>query len=287
MESLPDFRQAFFIYLTLSKQHLLIMFKEIAICILLLLLTSCNKGEKAVDKYKLPINNKHYKNTMTGKRVLLYGDSISSDDYEWYKSYLEAGSGASDVFLAGFSGYTTAMLAKDSQLQRIYDYQPDIIICLLGGNDTGKKNTVGTFGLTDEPTVEETDLHSDYTSHYFIQAASHIARKIEQHYQDSVRIPFIVYCTPLPQKRSNRFNSFSQPENWLRKRDAIVECCNKYDIKCIDFYNLCNWDFTKEPYWTAPTDLINSYGIHTMDGLHPNEEGYKDMARIIIEEMKL
>lgn len=259
--------------------------KEITIYICLLLLTTCNTGEKAVDQYKLPVNHKHYKYTMTGKRILLYGDSISSDDYEWYKQYLKEDSGASDVFLVGFSGYTASMLAKDSQLQRIYDYRPDIIICLLGGNDTGKRNTVGTFGLTDEPTASETDLNSDYTGDYFIQAASHIARKVRQHYQDSIQAPFIVFCTPLPQKRSNSFNSFSQPENWLRKRDAIVECCNKYDIKCIDLYNLCDWDFTKEPYWTSPTDIKNNHGIYTMDGLHPNENGYKDMVRIIIKEM--
>lgn len=41
--------------------------KEITIYICLSLLTACNTGEKAVDQYKLPVNRKHYKDTMTGK----------------------------------------------------------------------------------------------------------------------------------------------------------------------------------------------------------------------------
>ncbi|SHE59156.1 SGNH/GDSL hydrolase family protein [Dysgonomonas macrotermitis] len=252
---------------------------------LLLFLTSCSFGEKVADKYNQPVNRKPYGKSMKGKRILLYGDSISSGYYPWYRSALLSLSQAAEVYPAGFSGYTTALLAQDAQLQRIYDYNPDIIICLVGGNDTGEENSVGTFGVTNEPKVEETDLEEDYNRGYFIQSVSHIMRKLESHYSMSESKPFIVFCTPLPQKRSNRFNIFSQPENWLRKRDAVVEACNKYDIKCIDFYNLCDWDFTKEPYFTMPPDLVNNRGIFTMDGLHPNQRGYEDMARIICEEM--
>lgn len=262
------------------------MLRRISACILLSLLVSCNTGEKVYDKYKQTVNRKPYGKSMTAKRILLYGDSISSEDYPWYNTHLMAESKASEVILGGFSGYTTSMLAQDSQLERIYDYNPDIIICLVGGNDTGKKNSVGTFNTTDEPVVKETNINADYTGSFFIQAVSHIIRKINQHYHDTDQKPFLVFCTTLPQKRSNRFNSFSQPDNWLRKRDAIVEACNKYNIKCIDLYNLCNWDFTKEPYWKQPTDLVNNRGVFTMDGLHPNENGYKDIARIIVKEME-
>lgn len=262
------------------------MLRKISVCILLLLLVSCNTGDKVPDKYKQTVNRKPYGKSMAGKRILLYGDSISSEYYPWYKTHLMAYSKASEVILGGFSGYTTAMLAQDSQLQRIFDYNPDIIICLVGGNDTGKKNSVGTFTVTDEPVVNETNINTDYTNGYFIEAVSHIIRKIEQHYKDKDQKPFLVFCTTLPQKRSNRFNPFSQPDNWLRKRDAIVEACNRYDIKCIDLYNLCNWDFTKEPYWKAPADLVNNRGVFTMDGLHPNKNGYKDIAHIIVKEME-
>lgn len=255
--------------------------------ILVLIFTACTAGEKVPDKYNQPINRKSYRKTMVNKRILLYGDSISSEYYPWYKSSLQALSQASDIYPAGFSGYTTAMLAQDSQLQRIYDYKPDIIICLVGGNDTGKEYTVGTFGITDEPIVNETDINTNYNGLFFIQAVSHIIRKIEQHYPNPEDRPFIVFCTTLPQKRSNSFNPYSQPQNWLRKRDAIIECCNIYNIKCIDLYNLCDWDFTKEPYWKGTSDILQNRGIFTLDGLHPNEKGYTDMTQIIFREMSL
>jgi len=242
---------------------------------------------------------------MKGKKILLYGDSISSTDYLWYKMFMEQFTGA-EVYNAGFSGYTTGMLAKDEQLQCIFDYNPDLIICLVGGNDTGKAGSVGTFGATSEPKVYETDINTDYTGSYFIQAVSHIIGKIDSHYYnfrerahlkgtetekekevalDSIKKPYLVFCTTLPQKRNNRFDSFSDPDNWQRKRDAIVESCYKYKIHCIDLYILCAWDFSLEPFWTSPTDMETNNGIYTMDGLHPNKYGYEYMCRVICGEL--
>lgn len=248
------------------------------------LLFSCNTGDRAKDIHNLAVNKKPYKKSLKGKKVILYGDSISSDSYPWYKSSLEEVSGA-EVLNGGFPGYTTAQLAQDQQLQSIFDSDPDIIICLVGGNDTGESGTVGSFGATDESVVEETDISQNYNGYSLTQAVSHLVRKIEAHYESSEKKPFLVLCTTLPQKRSNRFNKFSQSDNWLRKRDAIVEICNKYDIKCIDLYNLCEWDFIQEPYWNAPTNIYENRGVYTLDGLHPNEKGYADMVRVIYKEM--
>lgn len=268
------------------------------ILILLFSTSSCNQGHKVPDRYNLKAYKKNFKISLKGKKILLYGDSISSSSYPWYKSTLEELTGA-EVYAGGFPGYTTSRLAKDAQLQLIYDYKPDIILCLVGGNDAGVKGEVGTFGATDEIPVNETDITQDYSGYAFIQAVSHIIRKINQHYDmhenthqlvaDSIspEKPFLVFCTTLPQKRSNRFNKFSQPDNWLRKRDAVVECCERYKVPCIDFYTLCDGDFSKEPYYTHPTDIHTNRGIYTMDGLHPNERGYKDMARIVYEQLAL
>lgn len=260
--------------------------------------SGCDHGHKSKDRNGLIAYRKNFKASLKKKKILLYGDSISSSVYPWYKSALEKLTGAK-VLAGGFSGYTTSRLAQNDQLQLIFDYKPDVIICLVGGNDPGIKDEVGTFGATDEKVVEETDLKQDYSGYTFIQAVSHIIRKINNYYEmdetthslNSENIspekPLLVLCTTLPQKRQNRFNKFSQPDNWLRKRDAIVECSNKYKIHCIDFYNLCNWDFSKEPYWTSPTNLTLNRGIYTMDGLHPNQKGYEDMARIVYEELAL
>lgn len=253
---------------------------------------------KSDDRNQLKVYRKSFKIPLKGKKILLYGDSISSSEYPWYKSALEELTGA-EVYAGGFPGYTTGQLAKDAQLQLIFDYKPDIIICLVGGNDVGVKGEVGTFGATDEIVVKETDATKDYSGYSFIQAVAHIIEKIDRHYNMnenthllnaddiSPEKPFLVFCTTLPQKRSNRFNKYSQPDNWLRKRDAIVECCDKYKVHCIDFYNLCDWDFSKEPYWVAPTDFNTNRGIYTMDGVHPNQKGYEDMARIVYEELAL
>lgn len=286
----------------MAKSYLTYRFLTLQIATLFLLLTfsasSCNHGHKAEDRHNLKVYRKNFKIPLKGKRILLYGDSISSSSYTWYKQALEKLTGA-EVYAGGFSGYNTSSLAKDEQLQLIYDYKPDVIICLVGGNDAGAKGEVGTFGATDEAIVKETDITEDYSGHTFIQAVSHIIRKINRHYnmdgddylsraEDiSSEKPFFVFCTTLPQKRNNRFNTFSQPDNWLRKRDAVVECCDRYKVDCIDFYNLCKWDFTKEPYWTSPTDIHTNRGIYTMDGLHPNQRGYEDMARIVYEGLAL
>lgn len=277
-----------FITLRITALFLILTFSE----------SGCNQGHRVADRHNLKVYRKNFKIPLKGKKILLYGDSISSSYYPWYKAALEELTGA-EVYAGGFSGYTTGQLAKDEQLQLIYDYQPDIIICLVGGNDAGVKGEVGTFGATDELVVKETDTSKDYSGYTFIQAVSYIIRKINQHYNMdenthlagagsiSPEKPFLVFCTTLPQKRNNRFNEFSQPDNWLRKRDAVVECCNRYKVQCIDFYNLCEWDFSKEPYWTSPTDIHADRGIFTMDGLHPNKKGYEDMARIVYEELAL
>lgn len=260
--------------------------------------SSCSHGHKVADKHNLKVYRKPFKIPLKRKKILLYGDSISSSSYSWYKAALEELTGA-EVCAGGIPGYTTSWLAKDAQLQLIYAYQPDIIICLVGGNDPGVKGEVGTFGATDEIMVEETDIAQDYYGYTFIQAVSHIIRKINRYYNMDANThlsgaddissekPFLVFCTTLPEKRNNRFNKFSQPDNWLRKRDAVVECCEKYKVACIDFYTLCDWDFSKEPYYSPPTDIYTNKGIYTMDGVHPNEKGYKDMARIVYEELAL
>lgn len=282
-----------------KSYKLLFVLRTVILFVILIFSTlSCNSEYKSEDRNALKVYRKNFKIPLKGKRILLYGDSISSSEYPWYKSALEQLTGA-EVYTGGFPGYTTSQLAKDAQLQLIFDYKPDIIICLVGGNDVGIKGEVGTFGATDEILVKEVDVTADYSGYTFIQAVAHIIEKIDKHYNmdgnthqlstDSItpEKPFLVFCTTLPQKRINRFNKFSQPDNWLRKRDAVVECCDKYKVHCIDFYTLCNWDFSKEPYWVSPTDVNTNRGIYTMDGVHPNQKGYEDMARIVYEELAL
>ena len=234
-------------------------------------------------------------------KILLYGDSISSTDYTWYKDWMSYYTNLSDVYNGGFSGFTAAQIARNDAMSRIFNYNPDVIILLTGGNDIGDK--VGTFGaIPDEDNVSETDISIDYNGTYFIQAVSHMIRKITSYYYDvvaranldgsetaqekidkiaNVKLPYLAVLTPLPQKRSGGALTWSFEPNWIRKRNAVVECCNKYNIHCIDTYCLWGVDMSKEPEWSSPTDKINQNGIYTMDGLHPSKVGYKKIAQLI------
>ncbi|TDX61917.1 lysophospholipase L1-like esterase [Methylosinus sp. sav-2] len=239
-------------------------------------------------------------------RILLYGDSISSTDYAGYASAMADLTGVS-VYAGGFSGYTTAQLAANAQLQRIWDYGARLVVVLIGGNDTGAAGTVGTFGaISGESIVPETDIGADYAGSTLIQAISHIIRKFKARY-DNIRVranltgseteaerdakiapllkPVLIFATALPQKRVDSASAYSQAENWERKRRAVIECCDRYEVHCVDLMRATSLDMSVEPYWTAPTDTLNNRGVWFMDGLHPNKYLFRKMAEIIGADM--
>ena len=238
-------------------------------------------------------------------KIKLYGDSISSKDYTWYKDSMESLTGAI-VDNGGYSGANAASLCQSLALQTIYDYSPNIIICLIGANDIGYSGTVGSFGMTDEPIVPDVSAETTYSGTYFIQAISYIMQHIKNNYYnirtraaltgteteaektakiDALLKPLIVFATPIPQKRVSSTNPYSNVENQERKRMAIIECCIKHDIIGIDLYKKLDIDMSQEPYWTSPTDKTTNNGIYMMDGLHPNKYGYQKISEIITSEI--
>lgn len=242
-------------------------------------------------------------------KVLLYGDSISSTDYTWYQASMAALTGAT-VIAGGFSGATSAQLAANVKMQRIYDNGARLVIAMTGGNDNGAVGTVGSFSgaVEGEPIVAESSIAGDYVGTYFIQSISHIIRKFQASYGniraragltgaetesqktakiDAVLKPVLVFCTPLPQQRLNSEDQFSQAANWNRKRMAVLECCAKYKIQCIDLTNKVPFDMSAEPYWPGVTDMVTNNGVNTMDGLHPNKYGYQIISEIVCAEIGL
>lgn len=220
---------------------------------------------------------------LRGSRILLAGDSRSSTDYSFYQEILERKTGAS-VLVAGASGRTAAYNASDEYFSRIAADGHDFSLWLVGGNDDGSAGTVGTFSPDSvlarqgEPAVEETDLTRDYEGETFIQAVDHIMRKYKSLFYDpeknaSGRVPRMIFCTDLPQQRDNADSPWSRRENWERKRQAILECCEKNGIPCLDLYTLCGFDMAYEPMYHEPTDTKSDNGIYYMDGLHPNARG--------------
>ena len=237
-----------------------------------------------------------------GKKVILYGDSISSTSHnDRYKTLIEAYTGA-EVYAGGFDGYTTAMLAADSNLQRIFDYDPDLIIIEVGGNETGAD--CGTFGaVSDQTLCTPTDITQDFNGEYMIQAVDHILRKVKAHYYnimdragvelpilstesakreavEAVKKPYIAIWTTLQQNRSVAGGPFSNPFNWLHKRNAIVEVCNLHGFHCIDVYAHNGIDWSLEPYYQSE-QWQRIEGIYTHDGVHPNPWGYEKICNVI------
>lgn len=240
-------------------------------------------------------------------KIILFGDSISSTDYTWYKDFMEEITGA-EVYNGGFPGANASALATDYALQRIFDYVPDLIIVLLGGNDDGAVGSVGTItgSIAGEPIVSETSISVAYNGSTFVQATSYIMRRITDYYYniraranltgleteeekttkiDAVKKPVLVFATPLPQKRNNSSDQYSKQENWERKRKAVLECCSLHNISCVDLYKKTNFDMSLEPYWTSPTDKLTNNGVYFMDGLHPNKYGFRIISEVICGEV--
>ena len=223
-----------------------------------------------------------------GKKIYLLGDSISSTDYVWYKEALERLTGA-EVYNAGFSGHKTKSIAADDSFDRLIAYDADLTIALVAGNDTGARGTVGTFcanspnGQDGEPVLSAlTDLGRTFydrasdtaQDEYLISAIAHIIRKWNALFYDfkaaagvtggvhnedaetyrkldAVKRRRLVFCTTLPQKRNDDEDPFSRPDNWLRKQRAVLECCEKFHVPCIDLYTRCYWDWSQEPNFSS------------------------------------
>lgn len=233
---------------------------------------------------------------LMGKTVFLAGDSRSSTDYSFYKGTLSEKAKCVALNL-GKSGWTTAQIASNSYFAIVAANPHDFSIWLVGGNDSGEEGTIGTFSASSplaemgESVVTETDITADYAGSTFIQAVDHIMRKYKALYYDfktlnNGHIPRMIFCTDLPQKRANPYQAFSDPENWERKRQAILECCHKNNVICLDLFTLCHFDMSYEPSWTSPTDKVHDNGLYFMDGLHPNKYGVDIITSLEYEELR-
>lgn len=230
-----------------------------------------------------------------GKTIFLAGDSRSSTDYSFYKEILHNKTGA-EILVQGGSGWKTAAIASNNYFDRLINNPHDYSIWLVGGNDKGLPNEVGTFKedtsnhKMGEPIVKETNIDEDYNGTYFIQAVDHIMRKYKKLFYDWKRLdnghkPVMIFCTDLPQKRAADLD-WENPINWERKNNAIKECCIKNNVECLDLFQKCHFDMDFEPSWRSPTDMIHNNGLYFMDGLHPNAYGIDIITSLEVERLK-
>jgi lysophospholipase L1-like esterase len=241
-----------------------------------------------------------------GKSIYLYGDSISSTDYSWYGTYLASKTGA-NVTVGGKSGRNVAQLTDLTFLNVVTAATPDLIIFLPGGNDAGTQGTIGTFnplvtGSTGEILVSDPIVTTAYSGNTYIEAIAYTMRYLNKALNDfrtgvtsynavttnpypAGRKTKIIALGGLPQKRYDNTltQPFNNPLNHKRKSDAVLECCNRYHIPFLNSLQMCGWNMDLEPFWPSPTDMVNSYGIYTMDGLHPNRYGYDRLTDVITD----
>lgn len=271
-------------------------------------------------------------NCTNDTKIFLLGDSIASDtavggsiadhNYDgWQKSLAEIlGIPESNIIRGGMPGLGVGWFSGDATwssggIKSVVGANPDIIISIVGANDSGEQWTVGTFSgviegepiCRDIPFSEATQgQYGSIGAEYFIQNVSWIVQRYLNTYYDlrtlanitdsdsyedvdakmsAVKQPRLIICTTLPQNRGGDKAYYSKPENWKRKRDAIVEVCNKYNIECVDLLEAMPWDYTKEPVFTSA--VWQNKGIYTMDGLHPNKAGFKVISEIICKQAGL
>lgn len=233
-------------------------------------------------------------NPLINKIIFLAGDSRSSTDYTFYGEQIEGKTGGTAI-VGGASGQTAAYIASNTYFQNLIDNPHDFSIWLVGGNDTGKAGTVGTFSATSvlgkegEEVVTETNINNNYDGTKFIQAIDHMIRKYKALFYDWKTLnnghkPRMIMCTDLPQKRQGSVD-FSSPANWERKRQAIIEACEKNGMPYLDLFKLCNFDMAYEPEYVPPTDKFTNNGLYYMDGLHPNMYGMDLVTSIELQEL--
>jgi lysophospholipase L1-like esterase len=239
-------------------------------------------------------------NLTSSNRIMLYGASMCSNSYPWFKEWLEKYTGA-EVFNAGNPGWSAKRVASTTYYDKVAQINPDVIYIMLGGNDKG--DDVGTFGaISTQTLVEEiplteswSDAEANDKDYKFIQSLDYILRKLKSEYydindnpKDDKRFPYIVVGTFTPQHREGySMIEYNDPQNWLNKRNAIVECANKNNIPCLDVFSNIGIDWDEEPYYNQALDYVNgaptlaNRGIYTLDGLHLNEYGFERLARLV------
>lgn len=253
----------------------------------------------------------------------MIGGSVQEHNYNGYQKALSdlLNIPMSNIIGAGSPGSGTDYFSSDiawlnNGSKSVVHANPDVIISIVGANEKGNKWSVGSFDgiIEGEPIVLDLDFDTQSSqgtygtigATHFIQNVSFIIQRYINTYYNvrersgvlqsdsvetadekmsSVKIPYLIICTNLPQNRGGEFFEFSYPENWKRKRDAIVEVCNKYNIECVDLLSAMPWDASKEPIFNI-AEWANK-GIYTMDGLHPNYVGFRKIAGIICNQAGL
>lgn len=185
-----------------------------------------------------------------------YGTVIPNVFYNCYPAQLgRMLGGGYHVANFGFNAKTALdvndnSFRKTNQFPLSLEYQPNIVIIMLGTNDTMPQNWVS---------------QAEFKEHY---------RSLIQSYMDLDSKPQIIVCTPnsayhVHGKTEGSYNYGINEEKLLLECGAIKELVTEMDVAFIDMYEVT----AGHPEW------------YKFDGIHPNKNGAKAVAAVVCKKI--
>ena len=127
----------------------------------------------------------------------------------------------------------------------------DIIICYIGINDYRRNVEVGHWTALDEVPAESTNVST------FSEAYAIMVNKLKKYYPDAkIYVTTLMECDDANNKATYDLGGYN---------DAIRQVADKFDTEIVDLNQ-----FMVE---------YNDYNTYTLDRLHPNEDGHKQMSK--------
>lgn len=207
---------------------------------------------------------------LKGLTVNFLGDSITegygtTDSDKQFHQIIKEQYGLKCAYNYGVGGTRIARCHKPSQVTiwdytfelraEIMDKNADAVIVFGGTNDYGHGDA--PFG-----TIESHDIYT------FCGAVNSLVDKLKNDFPKSK----IVFMTPIHRLGETAPASVSPDGKTLADyANVIVEICKKKDVAVIDLFKI-------NPLDPADATLVP-------DGLHPNDDGHKVMAKVIAEEL--
>lgn len=222
----------------------------------------------------------------TSLKILALGDSICYGARNSNKGFVgDLGHDYKNVGLssATLSNYTTSVTNIPDQLVGVTDYDPDIIIANGGVNDYYKGVSLGELSAVPVTTDTEAEALDRST---VMGGLEYLLYKMITLYPKAQRFFLITHKT-----YATAYSGASVRAYWpttanqagytqQELHDAIVRCCELYNVKVIDVYkdsliNTLYDDYRSDVAYNDDKSKTNTEYVDS-DGIHPMAYGYKE-----------
>lgn len=221
----------------------------------------------------------------TSLKILALGDSICYGARNSHKGFVgDLGHDYKNVGLssATLSNYTTSVTNIPDQLVGVTDYDPDIIIANGGVNDYYKGVSLGELSAVPVSTDAQAEALDRST---VMGGLEYLLYKMITLYPKAQRFFLITHKT-----YATAYSGASVKAYWPTTanqagytqeelHDAIVKCCEFYNVKVIDVYkdsliNTLYDDYRSDVAYNDDNSKTNTEYVD-LDGIHPMAYGYK------------